>query len=111
MAYNLVKLSQMMEDEKLEEIAKKQLTFMASYAKDYPTGHSFYLLTLSLYLNPPVHIVCATNDHVGKFPMDSNVIIIKGGNEKYPILSNKTTYYVCKNKTCLPPTNNLEEVL
>lgn len=115
MAYNLVKLSQITRDAKIEESAEKQIRFMSAAAADYPMGYSFFLLALSRFLNPPVSIVCVRSSKdifPGKFPPNAAVKLIDGETEpQYPMINGRTTYYVCNSKSCLPPTNNLEEVL
>ena len=111
MAYNLVLLSQLTEDNFFEDMADRQLKFMSGKAKDYPMGYCFYLWALSLHLNPPPHIVYALKETHQPFPFNSVVRVIKGGNETYPIVNGHTTYYVCKGKSCLPPVNDLEEIL
>lgn len=115
MAYNLVKLSQITQDPKLEQQAKRQLAFMSAAAEDYPMGYSFFLLALLEYLNPPVRIVCVRKDedaYLAKFPQNAAVRLVDSGEEpQYPIINGRTTYYVCNAKSCLPPTNNLEDVL
>ncbi len=111
MAYNLVKLSYLIKDPKLTDLAEKQLTFMSSTVKDYPPGYSFYLLALSLYLNTPEHItiVLKNKDDLKKIKgiihLNANVTILLKPTEEYKFLNEKTTYYVCKNHSCLPPTN------
>lgn len=110
MAYNLVLLSRLTEDSFFTEAAVKQLKFMAGKAEEYPMGYSFYLSALSLYIKPAVHIVCSLVDVHQPFPINSVVKIIEGGNRSYPIINNRTTYYVCKDNACMPPVNDLEEV-
>ncbi|MCH5186514.1 MAG: thioredoxin domain-containing protein [Oscillospiraceae bacterium] len=111
MSYNLVLLSQLTEDHFFDKITGKQLTFMSGKAKNYPMGYCFYLSALSMYINPPTHIVCALAGEHQSFPIDSVVRMINGGNDAYPIVNNRTTYYVCRNRQCLPPVNNLDEAL
>ena len=111
MAYNLVFLSQLTENTLFSETAEQQLSFMAGKAKNYPMGYCFYSLALSMYVNPPVHIVCALLDTHQSFPLNSVVKVIDGGNKAYPIINNSTTYYVCRDKACMPPVNDLNEVL
>lgn len=36
----------------------------------------------------------------------ANVSVVQGS-KKYPLLNNKTTYYVCRNHSCLPPVDKL----
>lgn len=111
MAYNLVMISQITEDKHFDSITEQQLMFMAGKAKTYPMGYCFYLYALSQHLNPPSHIVCALADKHQPFPIDSVIRIINGGDKTYPLINQKTTYYVCKNKNCLPPANDLNEVI
>ncbi len=62
MAYNLVKLVHYVEGESdseaFEAAAEKQMAFLASSAKHYPAGHSFFLLALSLWLDSSSFYVC-----------------------------------------------------
>lgn len=111
MSYNLVKYSQITGEGSFEKVCRTQLGFMSGRADSYPIGHAFYLLALSRYLNPPPHIVCAVEDGCSELPIYADVQIIKGGNEEYPVVDHKTTYYVCKDKRCLPPTHDLGGVL
>ncbi len=111
MAYCLVRLAHITEDAGLAAAAERQLQFLAAQANDYPTGHSFYLLALLRFLNPPAHIVCALKDTHAPFPYGADVRVIPGGSDAYPLMNNATTYYVCKDKSCLPPVNRLDDVL
>lgn len=110
MAYNLVKISQITEEEEFEELAKKQMKFMAGYAPEYPMGHSFYLLALNLFLNPPEKIVCVIKGNVEKMPLHAIIRIVDDSNAEYPLVNDKTTYYVCKHKSCRPPVNTLKDL-
>ncbi len=111
MTYNLVKLSYVFKDRKLTNLAQQQLTFMASFAMEYPTGYSFYLIALQLYLSPPesIIIVLKNKEDLKKtknlIPLNANVSILENPTTEYKLLNDKTTYYICKNHTCLPPTN------
>ena len=37
------------------------------------------------------------------FPLDAVVTILEQPTDAYPLLGEQTTYYVCKNHSCLPP--------
>lgn len=117
MAYNLVKLGTLLGDQGLEELAGKQLTFLAGHAKDYPAGHSFYLLALSLYLNPPPKAVVvlaspAEAEQIkGRLKADISLRLLEHPTKDYPLWAGKTTLYLCKERSCLPPTNRLDEIL
>lgn len=113
MAYNLVKLFNITGNEKLGDLAEKQLEFMSSKAKQYPMGHGFYLLALSRYLDPPDSITAVLENDLEssairkKFGFDADIRILKEPNENYRLLNGKTSYYICKNHSCLPPINDI----
>ncbi|WP_295091084.1 hypothetical protein [Ruminococcus sp.] len=44
------------------------------------------------------------------FSESTNVTVVQGDN-KYPLLNECNTFYVCKGNTCLPPSNILSEEL
>ena len=112
MAYNLVRLYQLTENEKYCEFAEKQLEFLSSQASDYPAGHCMFLLTKMLHENPPEHITVALKNQSDLEKVKENIpflanVFVTRENEKYPLLNDETTYYVCKDHICLPPTNIL----
>ncbi len=112
MAYNFVRLYQLTENEKYHEFAEKQLEFLSSQASNYPAGHCMFLLAKLLYENPPEHITVALKNDSDleeikrNIPFLANISAGKGSKE-YPLLNEKTTYYICKKHACLPPTNML----
>ena len=116
MAYNFVRLYQLTENEKYHEFAEKQLEFLSSQANYYPAGHCMFLLAKMLHENPPEHIIVALKNHSDlekvkeNIPFLTNISMIQERNE-YPLLNEKTTYYICKNHACLPPTNDFPMVL
>lgn len=113
MAYNFVRMYQLTENEKFQKLVEKQLVFLSAQAQNYPAGHSMFLLAKLLHENPPEHIVIAVNQDSDlqeiqkKLPFLANVLVVQDC-VKYPLKNNKVTYYVCKNHSCLPPTNHLD---
>lgn len=111
-AYNFVRLYQLTENEKYRELAEKQIAFLSSQASDYPAGNCMFLTAKILHENPPEHITVALkNDSDSEkvkisVPFLANVFVTRE-NEKYPLLNDEITYYVCKDHICLPPTNIL----
>ncbi len=112
MAYNLVRLYQITEKDKYKELFEKQIAFMSAKAFKYPSGYSMFLIAMLLYENPMPHITIALKEHSDltqireKLPFMANVSIVTDST-KYPLLNNQTTFYVCRNHNCLPPTNTL----
>lgn len=112
MMYNLVSLYQLTEKGEYDTLLKRQAEFMDSQAAEYPAGHSMYLLAKMLYEDPPEHItvVLKTEEERGmlwgKLPFLANVTVVSDSME-YPLINEKTTYYVCKDHVCLAPRNEL----
>lgn len=113
MAYNLVRLYQLTGKEEYGELAEKQLRYMSAQAQDYPAGHSMFLLAKLIYDNPPEHIVIALKNGSDlekikeRLPLLANVIVVSQCRE-YPLINDSTTFYICKNHTCLAPTNTFQ---
>jgi len=117
MAYNLIHLSSLADDNNYVDKAIEQLKFMSSQAKVYPAGYSFYLLALSKYQNPKENIVCVLKEYSdiekikGKTRFGTNIIILTQPTDEYKLLNDMTTFYICKNHTCFPSTNDMKKVI
>ena len=113
MAYCLVRLSQLTDNEVFKERAERHLVFLSGEAKQYPAGHSLFLIAQLLYLHPgkKITVVLAEGDSIKKvmrkLPFYANIKLLCKETGEYKLLNGKTTYYVCENYTCLPPTNTL----
>lgn len=113
MAYCLVRLSQLTEDEKYSCAAEKQLAYLSSEAGQYPMGHSLFLTALLLSGKSPqkITVVAAGGDTRGsilpRLPLYADITILPQETEQYKIINGKTTYYICKDYICLPPTNQI----
>ncbi len=110
MAYNFVRLYQLTEEEKYRKLAEGQIRYMAARARDYPAGHSMFLLAKLIYDNPPEHVVIALKERSDlekirkRLPLLANVILVSES-PQYPLLNDSTTFYICKNHICLAPKN------
>lgn len=113
MSYNLLKLARFTKNADLNDMAKNQLSFMSAHANSYPSGHSFFLLALQLFLYPAKEIVCVLKDKEdqekfrSKFPSNATVIILDKETQEYPLKNDKTTFYICEENSCKPPVNEL----
>ena len=112
MAYDLIRLHQLTEKEEYRECAEKQLDFMSAQSQDYPSGHCMFLLAKLLNeASPPRVIISAKGSpDISNLPFLANVTVVQADN-KYPLLNERTTFYVCRGNTCLPPSNMLSEEL
>lgn len=112
-AYCLVRLSQITDCEEYQKRAERQLVFMSGEAVKYPAGYSMFMIAQLLYFYPckRITVVLSKDDSVmdisKKLPIYSNVKVLKEETGEYKLLNGKTTYYVCEDYTCLPPTNDL----
>ena len=117
MAYNLVRLSLITDEEKYKIEAERQLDFLAQSAAQYPTNHAMFLRVLLEHDKPPMKVTVVSDQHTDNrglplaFPPDAIVIFLDAPTKEYPLKNGKTTYYVCRGQSCLPPTNDLNELI
>ncbi|MDE7229994.1 MAG: thioredoxin domain-containing protein [Oscillospiraceae bacterium] len=110
MAYDLVRLYQLTDDEGYSELAEKQIAFLSNEAANYPAGHCMFLIAETLFKDPPEHITvvtksgCVPDELKSRLPFLANVLVMSEG-DKYPLVNGNTTYYVCRENHCLPPSN------
>ncbi|MDR0951481.1 MAG: thioredoxin domain-containing protein [Oscillospiraceae bacterium] len=116
MTYVLVRLQALSYNEKMQDILQKQLAFMSGQASAYPAGFALFLTALSDYSEPPVEITAAgAIDELAELPfiapLSALVRVVNDEYGAYKRLGGKATYYVCRNRTCLPPVDALDEEL
>lgn len=117
MAWNLVRLSQLSGEETYRHQAEEQLNFLGVKAAQYPVGHGMFLLALLDYETPAPKVTVVlgeqeTSDTLPvKLPPDTVVMLLRKATEEYPLKNGKTTFYVCRNHSCLPPVNDLNEIM
>lgn len=105
MSYNLSRLSMLTDNSKLEYYAEKQRNFMNGEAAAYLMGYGFYLYSeLSVK-----KIICAVKnpEDIRSLRINSDCVLSIADSPEYPFINGKTTYYVCQDNVCLPPTNML----
>ncbi len=116
MAYNFVKLYLLTSDDKYKDLAEKQLDFISSEASQYPTNHAMFLVALLEYNEPPMKVTIVADDKTDTkslplaFPTNTIINLLTKPTKEYSLKDGKTTYYVCKGKACIPPTNDLNEI-
>lgn len=115
MAYNLVRLSLLTDEMNYKTEAKRLLDFLTQSAAEYPTNHAMFLASLLEFNEPPTKItVVPTEDtDITGLPLllpSNALVVLRSETKEYPIINRKTTYYVCKGHSCLPPTNDLHEL-
>ncbi len=113
MAYVLVRLAAHTQDDALREQAEAQLRFMSAQAAHYPAGHSFFLLALSQYFDPPEHVTVVLKERTEldaireKLRLSAVLTVLDVPTAEFSLLNDQTTFYICKGRSCQPPTNTL----
>ena len=114
MAYVLVRLRSLIPEAVEKGLVEKQLSFLAGEAQGHPAGFAMFLLALSDVLEPPLQITvvpAAGEDlHALPFllPSDALVQVLEHPAEGYRLIQSKTTFYVCRGHTCLPPMDKAQ---
>jgi len=117
MAYNFVRLALLTSDDKYIKSAEAQLDFLAGEASHYPIGYAMFLNALLEYNEPPLKITIALdkntdiNNLLFSLPEEAVAKVLPQPTDEYTLKDGKTTYYVCTKNSCLPPTNDLNEIL
>ena len=113
MAYNLVQLYFLTDEEDLRELAKQQLAFLRAEAEQYPAGQAMFLVALLDDIDPPekITVVVKEMQEIAYLPckvsLDAIVRVLKEPTEEYPLKNDKITFYVCRGRACQPPVNEL----
>ncbi|MEF2967311.1 thioredoxin domain-containing protein [Paenibacillus sp. M1] len=129
---NLVKLSRLTDDERLAELADKQIRAFAGAVGQYPPGYAMFLIGLELFFAPSREIVIAgdleakaTREMIEavhtSFTPESILVVLNNepgdreiihklipASQDKGTLDGKPTAYVCQNFSCQAPTHNIE---
>lgn len=114
MAYCLVRLFQITDNEDYKRAAEQQLAYMSHPAEGYPAGYCMFLTALLLYDYPPQKITAILSktdteeEIISRLPLYADIKILKEETPEFKLLNGKTTYYVCKDHICLPPVNEIK---
>ncbi len=117
MAYNLVQLAMITDNPQYQKAAQQQLDFLVAEATAYPGNYAMALTALLEFTQPPTKITVIPDSHTNKanlpfsVPTDAVAVFLQHPTSEYPLKNGKTTYYVCKGRRCLPPINDLHELL
>lgn len=113
-----------------QEIADKQLAFLAGNILEYPVSHSVSLLAMIEALYPSVQLICVCSeeipsekihDFVNRCNLPITLLVKTKENQEvlgniapftneYSIPQQGEAYYLCKNGSCLAPVTILEEL-
>ncbi len=131
-AFNLMRLSRITGNKRIEELSRKQINFLSSNIENYPSGHTFALLTVLYELYPSIEAVCLAIDdedlneirkNLKHMPLvNTSVVAVKQSEveeaskiikhlKNYVLKDKKPTYYICENKNCSLPINDINELV
>jgi uncharacterized protein YyaL (SSP411 family) len=127
-AFIIIRLARLLGLDELEAYAQKTLENMAPHMWKAPVGYTFALLAVDLLINGSKELFIVPGKEakyldllrqINKaFIPDLDYLLVEENLKKeYKFLQNlqakdnQTTYYLCKNYSCLPPTNDEKKVL
>ncbi len=125
--HNLIRLARLTDEVSFEKYANRLLEASAWEAKGYPMGHTFMLAGLDLTIGPFFNVVLAgeqtdkdTQAMIATLRKNysPNLTIKLWTNQSkatapgvgYEKIDGRTTAYVCRNQTCMPPTNQINQM-
>jgi len=127
--YNLLRLARLSGDSIFEDYAGKLLKAFSEEVKDQPLGHTFMLVGLEFALGPTFNVVLV-GDKTEKDTLEMLAAIRKNYMPNFTVtlwtpeksksaplsvfyekIEGKTTAYVCRDQTCMPPTNRIDKML
>ncbi|MBQ9083041.1 MAG: thioredoxin domain-containing protein [Clostridia bacterium] len=116
MACALVRIAQLTGDPHDQCEAARQLHFLTQSAAPSPANHAMFLTALLEHTRPPMKITVVPEPQADirccarALPPDAVVVLLPGPTVEYPLKNGRTTYYVCREHSCLPPVNDLSEL-
>jgi hypothetical protein len=121
---NLLRLSRLNGSTAFEEIASRMSKTFSAEVKESPSAHTFLLLGVDFAVGPAYNVTLVGDPNekdmvtlvktLRGYYAPNMVVSLKPAGKAgfgYEQIDGKATAYVCRDKTCLPPTNKLGEVL
>jgi len=122
MSRNLFKLSHLFENNKYEEMGKLMINNVIEHTQAYPSSYSNWLLMALDLSSDYYEIVINGTDAISKlqeinqFYIPNKLLTGSITQSQMPLLENrydskKTSIFVCVNKSCLLPTDDILEAI
>ncbi len=94
--------------------AERQLHFLSGEAAAYPAAYGMLLNALVQYDEPPLRVTVALDGQTEKseliFSLPAEAaVVFRQPSADFPLKNGRTTFYVCRGSTCLPPVNALDK--
>lgn len=127
--YNMVRLSKITEDSKLNKIIQQNLSYFSGRIKRTLEAHTFFLISYMHYVLESQEVVIIKGEDEDIFkgmikiikekynPFSMNILKDKEAEEVMPELKDKTsienntTVYICKNFACDSPITSIEDLI
>jgi hypothetical protein len=122
--HDLLWLSRLTNELKYEEMATQMTKIFAEEIEGAPEAYTFFLSTVDFLVGPSYSVVLLgdlkdkdTSDMLSalkKHYLPTTLIVLKHPSKAglgYQQIEGKATAYICRDQTCLPPTNSLEMML
>jgi uncharacterized protein YyaL (SSP411 family) len=121
---NLLRLARLTGDSTYEEMTSQILKVFSEEVKSAPAAHTFMLVGVDFAVGPTYNVVLVGDPH--EDTMQSMLRALKAGylpnmlvslrqpseaGLGYEKIEGKATAYVCRDQTCMPPTNKTEKML
>jgi uncharacterized protein YyaL (SSP411 family) len=121
---NLLRLARLTGDSTYEEMTSQILKVFSEEVKSTPVAHTFMLAGVDFVVGPNYNVVLIGDPH--EDTMQSMLRFLKAGylpnmlvslrqpseaGLGYEKIEDKATAYVCRDQTCMPPTNKTEKLL
>ena len=113
LAWDLVRLAQLTGDEGYAAEADRLLAFLSAEAARYPAGYAMTLLALLDRDCPPPKVTAVLKAPgerealLRSLPEEVVVRLLPGPTADYPLKNGADTFYICRDRRCLPPANDL----
>lgn len=117
---NMIRLSRITGDEKLEEMAQRQLEVFSGSIASIPSSHSVFLMALLYSQTGGKSVVIAGDKEDASvkamlseinnryLPYTTTALNINA--EQYKLVDNKAAAYICQNYSCSQPVTEIEEL-
>jgi uncharacterized protein YyaL (SSP411 family) len=121
---NLLRLAQLTGDSKQKELASQTIKVFSEDVKRAPAAHTFMLIGVDFAVGPTYSVILvgapqedSTQEMLGFLKeryLPNTVISLRSPSSTglgYEKIEDKATAYVCRDQTCMSPTNKVEKML
>lgn len=120
-ALNMIRLSRITNDEKLEEMAQRQLELFSGNIASIPSSHSVFLTALLYSQSGGKSVVIAGNkeeavvrammQEINNRYLPFTTTALNINSEQYKLTDNKPVAYICQNYSCSEPVTEVEDLI